>query len=194
MRSYFSFMCTLLLAGCTSSFTAFRGHQDSTMDDLRMEVADLKHALHATEVEVKILEERVEAAEGKATTVKIDETADLKKKISALERSIDKINGEIRSLASYTSQTTASLSQYREQILMLDRKLDEVAKLRSTLSELSQSARQYESSATYRVKTGDSLEKIARKYQVSVEALKQENKLSSDKIIVGQELSIPLKD
>lgn len=191
MRLQLLLTCTLFLGGCTSSFTAFRGGHETAIDELRMEIADLKHALHGTEVEVKLLEERVESSEGNALPARAEETSDLKKKIAALERSVEKMSTEIRSLMNHASQTTSSLSAYREQILNIDRKLDEIAKLRSTLSQLSQSARSQDSSSSYRVKAGDSLEKIARKYQISVDAIKRENNLTSDKIVVGQELTIP---
>lgn len=191
MRLLLLSISTLLLGGCASGFTAFRGSQDSTIDELRMEIADLKHALHGTDVEVKLLEERVEASESSSKrATHSDESVDLKKKIATLEKTIDKMNAEIRTLTSHAQQTTASLTSYREQILNIDYKLDEISKLRSTLSQLSQTSR-LQTSSSYTVKAGDSLEKIARKHQVSVEALKRENNLSSDKIMVGEQLTIP---
>ena len=47
---------------------------------------------------------------------------------------------------------------------------------------------------TYVVKVGDSLWKIAQKYQTTVDALKQINNLTSDLIIPGQILQIPKGD
>lgn len=44
--------------------------------------------------------------------------------------------------------------------------------------------------ATYKVKKGDSLSKIATKYKVSVAKLKKWNKLKSDQIFVGQKLIV----
>jgi LysM repeat protein len=49
------------------------------------------------------------------------------------------------------------------------------------------------SGITYRVKAGDSLEKIARAHQVSIQSLKQANGLTTDRIIVGKNLVIPEK-
>ena len=179
---YIFVICTLLLAGCTSSFTALRGGQDSAINDLRMEMADLKHALHGTEVEVKLLEERMESSEGSQAAATSDESADLKRRIAMLEKSLDKLN----------NQTAAALALYKQQISSIDSKLDEISKLRSTLSQLSKASSHIETSF-YQVKMGDSLEKIGRKFQVSVDALKRENNLSSDKIVVGQQLAIPSK-
>jgi LysM repeat protein len=46
---------------------------------------------------------------------------------------------------------------------------------------------------TYSVKSGDSLTKIAGEFGVSVKALRSENHLKTDKIVVGQKLTIPGK-
>jgi murein DD-endopeptidase MepM/ murein hydrolase activator NlpD len=45
----------------------------------------------------------------------------------------------------------------------------------------------------YRVKRGDSLEKIAKRFKTSVRAIKKRNRLSSDTIYPGQRLVIPVK-
>ena len=152
-----------------------------------MEVADLKGALHAAEIETKLLEERVELTEGTVTTAKAEEVAQLKHKMQLLEKNMDKLNREIHSLASSVSHTTSSLATYEQHLLMTEHKLDEIAKLRSTLQALSVQA----GSQTYQIKSGDSLEKIARQYHTTPEAIKRENNLFSDKIMVGDKLRIP---
>ncbi len=188
-------MCTPLMWGCTSTLTALRGTNDHLYEEMKTEIADLKHALHGTEVEVKLLEERLESKG--AETSKSDLGA-LQRKVALLEKTIDKMSGDLKSLMTYANQTTASLTEYRDQIQHIDKKLEEVNQLRLTLSQISKTYSHSEtpqtSSATYRVKSGDSLEKIARKFHVPVESLKRENNLSSDKIVIGQELMIPLQN
>lgn len=46
---------------------------------------------------------------------------------------------------------------------------------------------------THKVVSGDNLIKIAKKYDVSVSAIRSANHLSSDRIVVGQVLKIPAK-
>lgn len=187
------FLCTPLIWGCTSALTALRGNNDSVFEEMKTEIADLRHSLHGTEVELKLLEEKFESREMETASPKNDVAA-LQRKIALLEKTIDKMNGELKSLMTYANQTTTSLSHYRDQIQEIDRKLGEVSKLRSTLSQMSKTYSAPEtpsSDKNYRVKPGDSLEKIARKFNTTADTLKKDNKLTSDKIVIGQELTIP---
>lgn len=45
--------------------------------------------------------------------------------------------------------------------------------------------------SVYVVQAGDNLTKISRKYGTTIDALKAQNQLSSDRIVIGQKLSIP---
>lgn len=49
------------------------------------------------------------------------------------------------------------------------------------------------SAQTYVVKSGDSLSKIAGEFGVTVKALRSANSLTTDKIVVGQKLKVPVK-
>jgi peptidoglycan endopeptidase LytE len=46
---------------------------------------------------------------------------------------------------------------------------------------------------TYKVKSGDTLTKIAKQYGTTVKAIEAENNLATTRIIVGQKLKIPAK-
>jgi predicted nuclease with TOPRIM domain len=80
----FSVIYAFLLAGCTSQFAAFRGNQDSPLNEAHMEIADLRHAIHSNEMEVKLLEERLELSERESP--RTDEILELKRKITQLEK------------------------------------------------------------------------------------------------------------
>ena len=180
----------MLFWGCASQFAALQNNrqQDIALEELRVEVADLKHALHASEVEMHILEEKLETTN---QTNDLGETlSSIQRKISLIERNQDKLAGEIKSLTAHANQTTNSLSQYRDQIRELDHRFEDLKGLKNTLSSISKSIGDTKTTS-YKVKAGDSLEKIAKRHHVSVETLKQINHLQSDRIIVGQELALP---
>ena len=100
---------------------------------MKTEIADLRHSLHGTEVELKLLEEKFESREMASPK---GDVASLQRKIALLEKTVDKMSSDLKSLMSYANQTTTSLSHYRDQIQEIDRKLGEVSKLRSTLSDV----------------------------------------------------------
>jgi len=183
------FAAPLFFWGCASQFAALQNNRqnDVAVEELRVEVADLKHALHAAEVEIHLLEERLEAP--RETSKTNDSLAAFQHKIAVIERNQDKLSGEIRTLTAHANQTTSSLSQYRDQIRDLDSRFEDLEKIKTTLSSISKSIGG--SQISYKVKAGDSLEKIARHHHTSVEAIKQANHLQTDRIAIGQELTIP---
>lgn len=178
MRLLFLFL-PILFCGCASQFAALRGDrsQDIALEELRVEVGDVKHTLHAQQVEIRLLEEKIEQ-DGSA---KIDH---LREEIALLERKIVLLEKNQNHLTTHANQTSASLVQYRDQIVEIDRKLEEVG--RAKVAALHKT-----SPKNHRVVTGDSLEKIARQHHTSVALIKQLNNLSSDRIVVGQELRLP---
>lgn len=75
-------------------------------------------------------------------------------------------------------------------------RFNELTKLKGTLHSISQAIGNQNPSLPmeekiHTVQSGESLEKIAKKYQTTVAALKQLNNLTSDKIVIKQTLKIP---
>jgi len=178
-----------LLQGCVSAPFASNSSDAQVqlaLDEVRIELADVQHALKAKDTEIRLLEENLSAASGKVVRQESSpSTALLEKRISQLEKMQEK--------------TSSSLAQYKEKIHQLEQeissRLSELSKIRTTLGAISQAVQKPSSAAIerkkYTVKAGDSLEKIARKEHVSVDALKKLNDLDSDRIAVGQVLTLP---
>jgi LysM repeat protein len=145
-------------------------------EELRTEITDLKHLLHATEIEVQILEERLEKLPS------LNELAGLQKKLGILEKKQEKVLADMEALATHANQTTASLSQYRDRIQEIESK-----ESRTIAPKSSPTADR----SIHRVKAGDTLEKIARQHHTTLAKIKQANQLEGDKIVIGQELIIP---
>src|SRR3990167_3812419 len=86
-----------LLSGCPAHFAAFQsGNRASevAVEELRIDLGDIKHALHAQQVELGLLEEKLEEGGGVKLHDLRDEFALIEKKIAALEKSQEKITAE----------------------------------------------------------------------------------------------------
>ncbi len=175
------------------------------LDELRIEIDDLKHALKTTQVDLGILDERLkntfkgQVQNKEAATLSLLSTTvnGLEKKVSNFEKTLEKVAQDLRNLNTASTQALNKIQGLEQSLLSHENRLDEVAKLKGTLTTISNAMRDRPapettpSTKTYRVKAGDSLEKIARLHHTSVEIIRKINHLSHDKIVVGQELRLP---
>ena len=83
------------------------------------------------------------------------------------------------------SSSTASQPQARQQ--------SQPARRQETQSQPARRQNNSGIQATHTVKRGENLGKIARKYGVTVDAIRKANNLRGDKINVGQKLKIPAR-
>jgi LysM repeat protein len=192
----------LLLAGCASQVAVSqqsRHDQSVALYEIRSELADLRHALSNTQVEVQLLEDSIQQQE-----LYSKDKADSKKssQLANLERRLELIETEQNRISSHAVQTSSYLGDYKSKITEIETTLEkqrklltEALQLKNSLTSLTNSLQEKEGTPPiYKVKSGDSLEKIARNYKTSVGAIKAKNNLSHNTIIVGQELKIPVEN
>jgi LysM repeat protein len=181
------------------------------LDEFRIELDDLKHALKTVQVDLGLLDERLKKQDHSLTQVKDQSQGKdasslslltvqvnaLEKKVSGLEKSLEKAANDLRTLNATSTQVLNKIQEVEQNLLSHEKRLDEVVKLKGTLTTISKAIHQRSSceapssTKSYRVKAGDSLEKIARMNHISVEIIRKLNNLSSDKIVAGQELRLP---
>lgn len=159
-----------------------RTENDAAMDELRLEISDLKHALHTYQVDLRIAEEKIRRQE--TTSKQQPKMIGIEDKLLILEKKVAAIEKGYEKLSNHTNQ--------------IETKLSEVGKLKDTLMSLSKNVKKEappvaidKSYKTYKVKGGDNLEKIARMENTSIDTLKKVNHLETDKIFIGQILKIP---
>ncbi len=164
----------MIVGGCVSPFAALQRFKDNgaMLEEIRTEIADLKHSIHATEIELHLLEEKLENQAASKTDYLEEEITTLEKKIRTLEKTQDK---------AYS---------YANQIQALDRKVEDMGQIKTALASVSKYI-EAKKPSLYQVKSGDSLSKIAKAYGTSVETLKVINRLEGDKILIGQLLQLP---
>ncbi len=179
-----------------------------SLHKVRTEVEDIKHDLNTYEIEHHVIEGKLIDQEQTIASLKhqvaelksgkldasVQELQNLEKKIHQISKKQDKIVTDLRQLSSHANDTTTALAQYKDKIAQFEKaiqgqnlQLSEIQKIKDGITKLAEA----ESGKFYVVKAGDSLEKIARDHHTSVEKIKQVNRMTSDLIVVDQQLSLP---
>lgn len=177
-----------------------------SLHKVRTEVEEVKHDLNTYEIEHHVLEGKLIDQEQTITALKqqvaelksgrldsfVQELQVLEKKLQDILKKQEKIVSDIRQLSTHANDTTTALAQYKDKIAQFEKaihgqnaQLDEIKKLKEGISKLT------ENDKIYTVKQGDTLEKIARAHDTTVEAIKKKNKMDSDLIVVDQEIYLP---
>jgi LysM repeat protein len=211
------FLSALLFASCSplKSSPHDEKHQwELTMQEVQISLDDLRHDINCFKTEIQILDGRIKYYENALASLKqqdlekqqskidqlIQQFHGLEKKWSALEKSQVSENLELQQLLSHANETSGALTQFKERIQELEhgilaqnRRFEDFSKLKANIETLAKNTRSSSDAfKLYKVKPGDSLEKIARAHKTAVEKIKKINQLDQDLIVVGQELKIPL--
>ena len=106
----------------------------------------------------------------------------------------EKIVADIRQLSSHANDTTTALAQYKEKISQFEKaiqeqtiQLQDLVKIKEEITKFAE----VENSKAYKVKVGDSLEKIARDNDTTVDELKRLNQMTTDLIVIDQLIHLP---
>lgn len=198
-----------------------RYYNDQTavvLREMRDNLDDLRHEVSNHEIEIKTYDEKVRTLEtiidsmrqqwieaGHAQTEAWkDSSKALEMKINSLELLTQGIISDVKQFKTYTNEIATTLSQYKQKLTEFEKIIEfqnqnidnlhqaikSVAEALNPTSGLSEKA-ELPSVRIYKVVPGDTLEKIARKHQTTIQAIKELNGLSHDKIVVGQNLRIP---
>jgi LysM repeat protein len=161
-----------------------------TLHEVQTNLDDVRHDVRCFQAELQILDARIKSSESALTVLQqeqshleklSDQLAHLEKKWSSLEK--NKQSEDVQKLLTHANETTMALTQFKERIQELE------GELLSQHRKFDQNSKQF--AKTYKVRPGDSLEKIARAHNTSVEKVKKANRLESDRIVPGQQLTLP---
>jgi LysM repeat protein len=188
-----------LLPGCSplKSSPNDQKHQlELTLHEVQTNLDDLKHNINCFQTELQILDGRIKYYENTLASLKQHDLEKQQTKIDLLTHQIQTLEKkwasfekvqqgdtqELKTLSSHANETTAALTQFKDRIGELEQEL-----FSQKMKGLSVQTK------VYKVKAGDSLEKIARANKTEVEKIKKLNALELDLIVVGQELKIPIE-
>lgn len=200
MRKTLFFFLALCFVSSLTAKPASGIYNSADLDEFRIELDDLKYALKAVQVDINLLDERCKKqdralAQNKEPDPALAQLLLLEKRMTQMEKTLEKAANDLRNLSTASAQSLNKIQELEKNLISHEKRFDEVVKLKGTLMSISKAIGQKTpegpaSIKIYHVKAGDSLEKIARHNNTSVEKIKKTNQLSSDKIVVGQELRL----
>ena len=127
----------------------------------------------------------------------------LEGKISSLEQIIKNMTADLKKLQSHANDTSSTLQMIKQKLADWDQQIqtqnDNLKNMQAalqTLMEAFQVKMDIPSSLgsnpkSYKVKNGDTLEKIAKAHGTTIQAIKDLNNLKTDRIVVGKTLQLP---
>lgn len=209
-----------LLTGCLfppSSRNDTVVQQGLTMDEVHSELDYVKYEQSNVSAELSMFEGRLgtqeellsasrrELADAQVRNQErlLRDLTDFSDRLSVIESGHTTIIDSLRDLKTHANDVGASLGQAKQRMNSVEKSLDSqqetVRNLEGALRALmalvdsSEAAPEglSQGAQVYKVKSGDTLERIARREGTTVQALKHENNISDDLIRVNQTLHIP---
>lgn len=194
--------------------------QGAAINEMRDLVDSLHHMVKNQELEIKSFEQQFENLNTILEALR-DQMHDngstqkemlrvnsqtMEMKIAALESASKGLAADIKQLQNHANETTTALQTFKQKLAEIDQKISSNSKNTEALQSAVQSvveAFQVKAELTtspslsgwtgktYKVQSGDTLEKIAKANQTTIQALKDLNGITNDKIVVGKTLKIP---
>ena len=185
--------------------------------EMRDMIDVLRHEVNNHEQEIKTYEEKIRNLETiidsfssqsqKSHDASKDAlkslSSNIETRISNLESTQKSLIADLKVFKNHANDTSGTISNYKQKLAEIEKILEmqdqNMESLQTALKSImdilqiknSLSASSLTSGNTYKIQPGDSLEKIARKHQTTIQAIKEINGLTNDRIIVGQTLKIP---
>ncbi len=200
----------LLLASCSNLVVSQKSEKQQmefSVQKLKNEIEDLKQDMKTYQIEVGILEGKIMNHEedlnslqvhdlpGKGGLRSLDSGTLNEKKILEIERTLDHLVKRFERVELESKEIAKVVGSYKQKFHEMEKylqaqtdSLQEIGRIRQSLKEIREDSAEF---ITYRVRAGDSLEKIARQFGTTLEQLKKINQLHNDLILVGQEIRVP---
>ncbi len=193
-----------------------------TIQKINTNIGELRQRSHNLEVEVHQVEERFGSMEAIVDGLRRQVTelsrnvrdhseaskVSLESRMGNLELMATQVHSDLQLVKTRYNDSSTSSSQYKQEIYEMQQQLNaqerraeqqerNIENLQTALKVLTEALQVGEdkenSSNEYRVKAGDSLDKIAQSHGTTVKVLKELNGLTTDRIKINQKLKLPVK-
>lgn len=203
--------CMVLCHACSplkSSPEDEKHQMELTLHEVQTNLDDIRHDINCVRTDLQILDERINRQENSYDSLKKQQSTLMRDKVDAIAQQCQKLeqtikelknrqehlNSQLEKVVTHSNETTTALTQHQKKLNELanisyqhTHTLKELATLKGSLEFLVQSVK---GDKVHIVQSGDTLEKIAKRYHTTVDRLKKINQLKKDLIYTGQELII----
>lgn len=203
-------LTTVLIFSAAVSFAAPRGNLEQEVMEMRHALGSIRYELDNRDAENAVLQERllnqeqtIEQIREDMAVVKKEATVKQSQSLDKLDTNLGNLITDIKQVRNHANEMSESLAKAQTRIGQLEKTIEtqnrNISTMQSAIKDIMEAfdmksgapaVASTDSGDAYRVKAGDSLEKIARKYNMSTKRLKELNGLSNDVIRVGQKLKI----
>lgn len=194
--------------------SSYGGSGPIVLNETKDSVERLNHRIENQETEIRAFEQKIESLDAVLEGLRdqIEEVAisqkehlqgnsnALEMKIAALESVNKGLVADLKLLQSHANETTAAFQGFKQKFGEWEKKFQSqnqnIENLQGALQTLVDAFQlktelNLPGEKSYKIKMGDTLEKIAKQHGTTIQALKELNGISSDKIVVGKTLKIP---
>lgn len=198
-------------------------NQDNSavIKEIKVAVDDIRHEVGNQQAEIRMHDEKFKNVDAIIEHLRdqVEDSAKFYKeqlknnlagvdaKLVSLDKVYQGVVQDIRQFQAHSKDTASILEQYKQKITEMEKVIDQqnqnIGHLQAALQSLMDALQGHDqghqplkhvpSGNSYKVKQGDSLEKIARSHQTTIQAIKEVNGLTTDRIVVGKTLIIPEK-
>ena len=162
----------------------------------------LTYTVENQEVELKMQQEKIDRLEEaveflrRAQNNSSNSTATIvdpfvKKNLSSLQEGLLKMVVDIKTLKNQGNQSADFLSSADSKIALLEKRLETQGEALTSLCQALDINVNFSAQKSVVVQAGDSLERIARRHDTTINTLKKLNNKNNDLIYVGETLHIP---
>lgn len=189
-----------------------------SVEDLRHEVRNHESEIRMYEEKLSTMESSIDTlrqqlADSQQAHKDIlkESSTNSEMKVGSLDTTVKGMVADLRQLKGHANDSATALGQYKSKLIEMEKIMDaqsqNIESLQAALKSMmdamqvrsghgSAVASSSETTSSggnkmYRVRSGDSLEKIARSQGSTIAAIKEANNMVNDRIIVGQNLRIP---
>lgn len=205
-----NFILTFLFMGAACLNAAPRGTLEQQVMELQHALGTMRYAIDNRDAESSVLQERlltqeqvIEQIREDMAIVKREATEKQSQSLDKLDCNLGNLIADLKQVKNHANDMSESLAKAQTRIGQLEGTIQaqnrNIANLQSAINSILEAfdmkpvaatEKAVDDSRVYVVKSGDSLEKIARKHNIAISKLKEINGLSKDVIRVGQKLKL----